>query len=152
LNFQIRLAEVHEVDELTDLVMRSKFHWGYDEKYYAPLRDIIAVSRERVSAGDCWVAMTEDGEKAAVCQFNPSSQPPHLDLLFVGPEFIRKGAGGLLFDNLLNECRQRGITKFDMDADPNATEFYLQKGGKIVGEFESTVVPGQMLPVIEITL
>ena len=152
MKFHIRLAEVYEVDELTDLVIRSKFHWNYDARYRAPLRDLIRVSRKRVSAGDCWVAETDDGEKAAVCQLDPISDPPHLDLLFVEPKFIGQGAGTLLFENLLTECRHRGIATFDMDADPNATEFYLRKGGRIVGEFESTVVRGQLLPIIEITL
>ena len=152
MTFCVRLADPEEVDILTNLVVRSKFYWGYDEKYRALLASILTVSRERAHAGDCWVAEAETGEPAAVCQFNSSAIPPHLDLLFVDPAYIGRGAGALLLDHLISNARRRGITQFNLDADPNASGFYLRKGGRITGERESMIVRGQFLPVIEFTL
>ena len=134
------------------MIVRSKFYWGYDKKYRAQLANILAVSRERVNAGDCWVAEAETGKPAAVCQFDSSATPPHLDLLFVDPPHIRQGAGSLLLDNLISSARSRGITRFNLDSDPNATAFYLRKGGRIIGERESRILRGQFLPVIEFML
>lgn len=152
MTFRVRLAVPEETGVLTDLVVRSKFHWGYEEKYRAPLTTILAVSREKAFAGHCWVAETETGKPAGVCQFNSSATPPHLDLLFVDPAYIGQGAGSLLFDTLISNARRRGFTRFDLDADPNAAAFYLGKGGRITGERESRIVRGQFLPVIEFTL
>ena len=152
MTFRVRLAVPEETPVLTDMVVRSKFHWGYDEKYRALLASILTVSRERAHAGDCWVAEAETGEPAAVCQFDSGARPPHLDLLFVDPLYIRKGAGSLLLDTLITNARSRGITRFDLDADPNAAAFYLSKGGRIIGERESRIVRGQFLPVVEFML
>ena len=152
MTFRVRLAAPEEIGVLTDLVVRSKFHWGYDEKYRELLTTILAVSREKTSIGDCWVAETETSELAAVCQFNSSATPPHLDLLFVDPAYIGQGVGSLLFDTLISNARRRGFTRFNLDADPNASGFYLRKGGRITGERESRIVRGQFLPVIEFTL
>ena len=81
MTFCVRLADPEEVDILTNLVIRSKFYWGYDDKYRASLKTILAVSPEIASIGDCWVAEAEAGDPVAVCQFNSSASPPHLDLL-----------------------------------------------------------------------
>ena len=152
MTFRVRLAVPEDTRELTDMIVRSKFYWGYDEKYRVQLSTILAVSRERANAGDCWVAEAETGKPAAVCQFDSSATPPHLDLLFVDPPHIRKGAGSLLLDTLIFNARSRGINRFNLDADPNAAAFYLRKGGRIIGERESRIVPGQFLPVIEFLL
>ena len=149
MTFRVRLAAPEETDVLTDLVVRSKFHWGYDEKYRVPLATILAVSSEKAHAGDCWVAEVKTCEPVAVCQFDSSATPAHLDLLFVDPAHIGRGAGSLLLDTLIANVRQRGVTQFDLDADPNAAAFYLAKGGRIVGERESRIIRGQFLPVIE---
>ena len=152
MTFRVRLAAPEETGVLTELIIRSKFHWGYDEKYRAPLTTILAMSKEKTSAGDCWVAESKTGQPAGVCQFNSSATPPHLDLLFIDPAYIGQGAGSLLLDTLILSARRRGITRFDLDADPNAAAFYLRKGGRIIGERESRIVRGQFLPVIEFTL
>ncbi len=152
MTFGVRLAVPEETGILTDLVVRSKFYWGYEEKYRATLMTILAVSREKASVGDCWVAEAETGKPAGVCQFNSNATPPHLDLLFVDPAYIGQGVGSLLFDTLISNARRRDFTRFDLDADPNATAFYLGKGGHIIGERESRIVRGQFLPVIEFTL
>ena len=149
MTFRVRLAVPEEIDVLTQLVVRSKLHWGYDAKYGLLLATILAVSREKAIAGDCWVAEVKTGDPAAVCQFDSSATPAHLDLLFVDPPYIGRGAGSLLWDTLISNLRQRGIAQFDLDADPNAAAFYLAKGGRIVGERESRIIRGQFLPVIE---
>ena len=152
MKFRVRLATHIEIEALSDLVVRSKFHWGYSETYRSTLAKILAVSSERVAAGECWLAETHAGKLAAVCQFNSEANPPHLDLLFVAPEYIRQGAGSLLFETLITYANGLGIKCFDLDADPNAAAFYLSKGGRITGERESRVVRGQFLPVIEMKL
>ena len=48
--------------------------------------------------------------------------------------------------------RLRGITQFNLDADPNAAAFYMAKGGRVIGERESRIVRGQLLPIIEFIL
>ena len=152
MTFCVRSADPEEVDILTNLVIRSKFYWGYDTKYRASLETILAVSREKASIGDCWVAEAETGDPVAVCQFDSSASPPHLDLLFVEPAYIGQGVGSLLFDTLTEHARLRGITQFNLDADPNAAAFYMAKGGRVIGERESRIVRGQLLPIIEFIL
>ena len=80
------------------------------------------------------MAEAETGDPVAVCQFNSSASPPHLDLLFVEPTYIGQGVGSLLFDTLTENARDRGINKFNLDADPNAAAFYMAKGGRVIGE------------------
>ncbi len=150
----IRPARIEEAEALSDLCVRSKAVWGYDERFMAKARDALQVSVEEIATGDVWVATTADGSIAGVVALAPGEQLGTLDLdkLFVEPRHIQRGFGRALLDHASQEARRRGATRLTILADPYAASFYERSGARRVGEAPSDAIPGRLLPLYEITL
>ncbi len=73
-----------------------------------------------------------------------------LDALYVDPEHIGKGIGGLLLNNALSAVQVRGGERIQIQSDPNAIEFYAAAGARQTGTQESGSIPGRFLPLLEI--
>jgi GNAT superfamily N-acetyltransferase len=150
----IRSARVEEAAALSDLCVRSKAVWGYDESFMALARGVLQVGVKQIAAGDVWVATTADGSLAGIVALAPGEQPDTLDLdkLFVEPRHIRAGFGRALLDHATQEARRRGATRLTILADPYAAPFYERRGARRIGEAPSDAIPGRMVPLYEIVL
>jgi GNAT superfamily N-acetyltransferase len=150
----IRLARIEEASALSELCVRSKAVWGYDEAFMALVRIAFEGMQEQVMAGDVWVATGADGEIAGMVALGPSEQPNTLDLekLFVEPRRIRTGMGRALFAHAIIEARRRGAKRLTILADPYAAGFYERNGARWIGEAPSDAIPGRSLPLYEIKL
>ena len=150
----IRPARVQEAAELSDLCVRSKAVWGYDETFMLLARPALAVSPEQIDAGDVWVATDAQGNIAGLVALGPGNQPHTLDLdkLFVEPRRTRAGVGRRLLRHAIAEARQRGARRLTILSDPFAAGFYQRNGATRIGEAPSDAVPGRMLPLYEIDL
>jgi GNAT superfamily N-acetyltransferase len=150
----IRPARVQEASELSDLCVRSKAVWGYNETFMFLARPALAVSPEQIDAGDVWVATDAVGSVAGLVALGPGNQPHALDLdkLFVEPRRIRAGLGRRLLRHAITEARRRGAQRLTILSDPFAAGFYQRNGAKRIGEAPSDAVPGRVLPLFEIDL
>jgi N-acetylglutamate synthase-like GNAT family acetyltransferase len=148
----IRLARIEEASALSELCLRSKAAWGYDEAFMALVRITFEGIQEQVAAGDVWVATGADGEVAGMVALGPSEQPSTLDLdkLFVEPQRIRTGVGRALLAHAIVEARQRGADRLTILADPYAAGFYERNGARRIGEAPSDAIPGRSVPLYEI--
>jgi len=54
--------------------------------------------------------------------------PDHIDLLYVHPDAVLRGAGAMLCDALEKLAGARGAKKITVDASDNAQEFFLKRG------------------------
>lgn len=75
-----------------------------------------------------------------------------LEALFVLPEFIGTGVGRALMTDAITRAAQQGGRRLIIQSDPNAEAFYRSAGGQVVGERESSSIPGRVLPIVEIAL
>jgi GNAT superfamily N-acetyltransferase len=150
----IRAARIEEAAALSDLCVRSKAVWGYNEAFMALAREPLRVGVKEIAAGDVWVATTADGSVAGVVALAPGEQPDTLDLdkLFVEPRHIRGGFGRALLAHAMREARRRGATRLTILSDPYAAPFYERNGARRVGEAPSDAIPGRMLPLYEMVL
>jgi predicted N-acetyltransferase YhbS len=150
----IRPARIEEASALSELCIRSKAVWGYDEAFMALARAVLQVSPEQIAAGDVWVATGADGEVAGIVALGPSEQPNTLDLdkLFVDPQQIRNGVGRALMAHAIDEAQHRGAKQLTVLADPNAAGFYERNGARRIGEAPSDAIPGRSVPLYEIKL
>jgi GNAT superfamily N-acetyltransferase len=150
----IRAARIGEAAALSDLCIRSKAVWGYDEWFMAQACEALQVSVEEIGAGDVWVATAADGSVAGVVALAPGEPPDTLDLnkLFVEPRRMRGGVGRALLDHATREARRRGATQLKILADPYAAAFYERSGARRIGEAPSDAIPGRLLPLYEIVL
>jgi N-acetylglutamate synthase-like GNAT family acetyltransferase len=153
-SLRIRSARVEEAPALSELCVRSKAAWGYDETFMALARVVLEVRREQIAAGDVWVATAADGSVAGVAALGPSEEPNTLDLdkLFVEPKRIRTGVGHALLAHAIIEARRRGAARLTILSDPYAAGFYERNSARWIGEAPSDAIPGRSLALYEIKL
>jgi predicted N-acetyltransferase YhbS len=150
----IRLARIDEAPGLSELCVRSKASWGYDEAFMALARVVLQVNPEQVAAGDVWVATGADGEVTGMVALGPGECPDTLDLdkLFVEPRWIRAGVGRALVAHAIDEARRRGAKRLTILSDPYAAGFYERNGARLIGQTPSDAIPGRSVPLYEIKL
>jgi GNAT superfamily N-acetyltransferase len=148
---QIRSARPDEAGMLSDLAVRSKAHWGYDEEFLAGSRIQLAVQPDEVARRRVTVAEV-DG--AVVGFYSLEGAPPvgELGLMFVEPKAIRTGVGRRLFEHAVTTARTVGFDNFTIDADPFAEAFYLAMGAVRTGSTPSPIRPGRELPRLTFVL
>jgi len=147
----LRKARVEEAQTLTDLALRSKRSWGYDEPFMKAIMDDMVVLPEYLEHEYAMVA-EEDGTVAAYSITRVENGEAYLRDLFVDPPYMSKGIGARLFADALAFARANGAKRLSLTADPNAVKFYERRGLRIVGEEASGFVPGRKLPIMAMDL
>jgi len=86
----IRPARAEEASALTELAMRSKAHWGYDDEFLAACRDELTIRAEHAPRID---VAELDGRVVGMVRLELET----LEDLFVEPDAIGTGVGAALF-------------------------------------------------------
>ncbi|WP_212914834.1 GNAT family N-acetyltransferase [Streptomyces sp. TS71-3] len=147
----IRAARADEADLLTELALRSKAHWGYDEAFIKACREELTILPAEVDSRRIRVAES-DGRLAGFVSVQGEPPEGEVGMMFVDPEFIGQGVGRLLFGRALTVARNAGFVRLTIDSDPNAEPFYRAMGATRIGTAPSGSIPGRVLPLLEITL
>ena len=149
---KIRRARPDEAETISDLAVRSKGHWGYDPAFLEACRDDLALTPEEVAASPVYVLENEHGIAGFYSLHVHDGGLAELDDLFVAPEAIGTGAGRRLWQHATATAFALGCTEMDIQSDPHAEGFYRAMGAHRVGDLESTVTPGRMLPLLRYAL
>jgi len=137
----IRPAVESEAEELSDLVMRAKAHWGYSAEALEGWRPELAVSPTNVREGPAFVAVV-GAEVVGFYSLRTSRAAWELDNLWVLPKFMHQGIGRALLTHALATAARGGASEVTVDADPNAESFYLECGAIRRGDVPAPI-PGQ---------
>ncbi|GAB4572063.1 MAG: GNAT family N-acetyltransferase [Anaerolineales bacterium] len=137
---------------LTQITIAAKRHWNYPEHWIQSWLPALTISSKYVSENETWMAVIENAP-VAYYSLKQDADDLWLDNLWVLPEYMGKGIGKRLFEHAVERSRQRGVTVFKIEADPNAESFYKHMGARRVSEHRSEI-DGQprILPVMEIDL
>jgi ribosomal protein S18 acetylase RimI-like enzyme len=143
----IRPARADEADLLTEVALRSKAHWGYDQEFLDACRAELTFRPEDVLTRRIVVAQSSSG---IVGFYSVDGVPPSGELgnLWLIPERIGTGLGRRLWQHAVASAREAGYTSLLIEADPNAVGFYEAMGAEQVGEAPSGSVPGRTLPLL----
>lgn len=141
----IRRARPEEAGQLTSLALRSKAHWGYDPEFMEGAAAAIAISPASVEQDEVWV-MEDAARPVGVYRIVVGPGTAELEDLWLEPAAIGRGNGRRLFDHAVETARRRGADALEWDADPNALGFYEAMGAEVIGETESRITAGRMLP------
>jgi len=142
----IRRARPNEAAALSDLALRSKAHWGYDDAFMDACRAELSVSPEDIERHIVVVALV-GCEIAGFYSLEPDSDGGgEVDALFVQPDFIGRGIGRRLFADLCRRAEVAGCHAIFLESDPFARGFYERMGCAIIGEAPSGSIPGRLLP------
>jgi GNAT superfamily N-acetyltransferase len=147
----LRPARPDEADRLTELCLRSKAVWGYDEAFMRACRAELTLSPADLTTSLLQVAV-EDNEIAGVVQVVVNGDRADLAKLFITPSTIRGGVGAKLFEWAANTARARGARWLWIEADPDAAGFYRRMGAIDDGVAPSGSIPGRFLPRLKLKL
>lgn len=144
----LRAARASEVGALSELAMRSKAYWGYDEAFLEACRDELTFT-----ANDLARLVVAELDGALAGMYTVEGRPPDgvLGNLWVDPAAIGSGIGRRLWQHAVDSARVRGFTGLLIDADPNAEGFYLKMGAERIGETPSGSIPGRILPLLRVS-
>lgn len=140
----VRPARPDEAEALTELVMRSKAHWGYSEEFMERCRAELTIHADQMSP--CRITVAEaEGRPVAVATLEGEPPEGELGSLFVEPAMIGKGVGRALFRHMVDVGRGLGFRTLVLDADPHAEPFYEAMGAVRVGAVASGSIAGRTL-------
>ena len=148
---QLRPARPDEAELLTDLCLRSKAVWGYDDAFMRACRAELTLSAADLAPSSLQVAV-DGNEVAGLVQIAVEGEKADLPKLFIAPSTLRAGVGRQLFDWAVKTARERGARWLWIEADPDAAAFYRRMGAIDDGVAPSGSIPGRYLPRLKLKL
>lgn len=148
----IERADPARADELSRIAFAAKAHWGYPERWMDMWVPQLSFRAEYFEQYESWVAL--DGEKpVAFYTWEEKKGHAWLENLWVLPEYMGRGIGRMLFLHAVEESRQRGYKRLQLEADPHAVGFYERMGMRKISE-RSYEIEGKprILPTMEMEL
>ena len=138
---------------LTELTLRSKASWGYDESFMESARQELEFQAGKFLPDFHVYILEAEGEPLGFCSLiSVDKNTVELHDLFIEPRHIGKGYGKKLWDYAVNLARTLGFRRLILTADPNAEPFYARQGAVRIGEKRSPVHSDRSLPVMEYIL
>jgi GNAT superfamily N-acetyltransferase len=148
---QLRAGRRDKARLLSELALRSKGYWGYDQAFLDACRAELTLTAEEVKTRRVTVA-ERDGQ---VVDFSAvAGEPPEgtLAYLFVDSDHIGTGLGRVLWEHAIVAARTLGFARLTLEADPEAEPFYLAMGAHRIGSVPSGSIPGRVHPLLEVPI
>jgi len=147
----LRPARADEAELLTELCLRSKAVWGYNEAFMRACRTELTLSEADFAKSSLQVAV-EENDVIGMAQVVVDGEAADLAKLFIAPSTLRGGVGRKLFEWATAEARKRGACWMWIEADPDAAPFYRRMGAVDDGVVPSGSIPGRVLPRLKLLL
>jgi GNAT superfamily N-acetyltransferase len=124
----IRDASAAEQRSLTELQRRASLHWeAYREQLLAH-PDAVELPVDQIEAGLVRVAELGAAVVGFAVLLEPQQGACELDGLFVEPGHMGAGVGRSLIEDAMRIARDRGATRIEVVANPEAVAFYQRLG------------------------
>jgi GNAT superfamily N-acetyltransferase len=147
---RIRAAEPQDADRLREIFTAAKSSWGYDAGLVREAAADLDLSPEALLTKEVYVAEV-GGQPVGFTSLVPGPDFWLLDDLWVGPAWMGRGIGRMLFTYASNRAREAGAHRLEWESDPNAVGFYEKMGGEYLRDSEPTSW-GRVLPVMGVEL
>jgi GNAT superfamily N-acetyltransferase len=148
---KLRSAKSDEHFFLTDLCMRSKAVWGYDDHFMDQCRAELTLNEAACTSDNLRVA-DRAGTILGIAEIVIDGEECFLEKLFVDPEQQSVGIGRALFDWAKSRAILLRQDELIIEADPGAVGFYRKMGATMAGESASQSIPGRSLPKLVLPL
>ena len=148
---QLRDARQDEFPALSELCLRSKAVWGYDDAFMTACRAELTLHPEELRSTSLQLAV-RDSTVIGLTQVKVTDTDADLLKLFVEPALLRSGVGRLLFEWATARARGLGAVRMMIEADPGAAPFYERMGARHAGFAPSQSILGRMLPCMQMDL
>ncbi len=147
----IREAVPEDAAAISEVAMRAKAHWGYDQEFLDTCSVGLIWTAEEIERDDVLV-WDEEGTVAGVTTRTGEVPDGSLRAVFVDPALHGRGVGRALAEALLARAAAAGYRSLTIAADPNAEGFYRAVGATRIGQVPSDTRPGRVLPLLRFDL
>ena len=137
----IRAAKPSEAAVLSEIAMEAKRYWDYPPVVMESWHSTLTLQAMEIDLSPPFVA-EEDSQVVGFYQLIADGDNVELEHMWVKPQYMNKGIGKQLMAHAISAAKARGAKRMSIDADPNATAFYLSCGAYRVGETRAPI-PGQ---------
>ena len=141
----VREARPDELPGLSDLCLRSKAVWGYNDAFLDACRRELTLQADELDTTKV-VVVEHRYAVAGMVQIKVVRRQADLLKLFVEPDMLRQGIGRQLFAWAVEQARSMGARRLLIESDPDAAPFYRRMGARDVGVVASGSIPGRLLP------
>ena len=150
---RIRRARPEESRLLTELAVRSKAYWGYDDSFLESARKELEFQAGKFLPDFHVYILEAQGEPLGYFSLiSVDSNTVELHDLFIDPRYIGKGYGKELWGYAVNLAWNLGFSRLVLTTDPHAEPFYARQGAVRIGEKASPLRYDLTLPVMEYIL
>ena len=126
-------VEIGDIEILRDISIRSKAWWGYEDYLMEQFAASSILSSEQTEGANVVKACMEE-RIIGWYRYLPRDGKVELTDYWLSPEYIGKGYGGKMFQDLKEKVQRDGYDCIEFDADPNAAPFYEHMGCRIIGQ------------------
>lgn len=147
----IREAAPEDAAAISEVAMRAKAHWGYDQEFLHACRPELTWTAEEIARDDVLV-WDEEGAVAGITTRTGEAPDGSLRAVFVDPALHGRGVGRALAEALLARAAAAGYRSLTIAADPNAEGFYRAVGATRIGQVPSDTRSGRVLPLLRFDL
>ena len=129
---RLRPARPAEADLLSELALRSKGYWDYDQVFLDSCRAELTIRPDEVP-GRCIVVAEAAGQILGF--YSVDGHPPvgELGNMWVEPEWIGTGVGRRL-QHAMTTAQKAGFVTLRIGADPGAEGFYRAMGAQRIAQ------------------
>jgi len=151
-------ARPSDAQIISALAIRSKAHWGYDEKFMNSCITELSHSAKDIQNGNYHfiVLKVQKKGKSKIVGFykleNIDSKEILLEALFIDADEIGNGYGKMLFEHAKLAAVKHGASSLILQSDPHAEGFYQAQGMQVIGKEESESIPGRFLSTFKLAL
>ena len=126
---------------LRDVFRRSSLSNDDDRMNLLAHPEVLELSDEGVTDGRMRVAEA-DGRVIGFATWLGTGDVTEIEDLFVDPDWMRRGVGRALVQDLIGLARQRGVRRVEVTGNPHARAFYESVGFTHDHEVDTEFGPG----------
>lgn len=151
MRIEIRRARLNEADEISQLGIRSKAHWGYTSEQMQVFKRELTILPETIEQRTTHVIEVNNNLIGYYTLVLQDADTIELEHLFVDPSYLRQGFGSQLLKHARVTASSLGFRRIVIQSDPNAEGFYVAHGARVI-ELIPSSIPGRILPLLELLL
>lgn len=138
----IRAAIPEEAADLSQLALRSKAMWGYNDAFMIKCIKTLQIDPDEIANNETMVLTRSDNVIGFYLLSSLTTINAELEYIYVEPDFTRLGFGGMLFEHARDTAKLQGFSSLFLQSDPNAVGFFDKMGAQTIGRQSSWNLPG----------
>lgn len=129
-------SSVDDIDELNNIAFLSESYWGHDKNMMDIFKKEYSLTQEYLKNNKVF-NMILDENIIGFYAFNMTQEIPELEYFYLKPEYIGKGYGRILWNEVIKFCKNNNIETFVFVAGSEVKNYYLKMGAEVIKTLSS---------------